>query len=108
MGNSMKQRTTTLFLALALSGCANLSWQKADTDATRTVKDLDECQQKAMLAAHRLGSALGNPAPIIVGTPNGPVSVVMPSQNPAPDPFAQHSLLSQCMRERGYQLVRDK
>lgn len=101
----MIQRSTALMLVLLLAGCTNLSWKKADADAARTTHDLDECQQKAALAVRRLGNAMGSPAPIIVGTPNGPVSVVMPSQNPAQDPVALQSLLAQCMRERGYQLV---
>ncbi len=104
----MNKRTTLLLLTLLLAGCANLSWQKADADPARTAHDLDECQQKAMLSVRRLGSAMGSPSPVIVGSPNGPVSVVMPAQNPAQDPVAQQSLLSQCMRERGYQLVREE
>lgn len=104
----MNKRTTLLLLTLLLAGCTNLSWKKADADPARTAHDLDECQQKAMLAVRRLGSAMGNPAPIIVGSPNGPVSVVMPAQNSAQDPVAMQSLLSQCMRERGYQLEREE
>lgn len=104
----MNKRTKLLLLTLLLAGCTNLSWKKADTDPARTAHDLDECQQKAMLSVRRLGSAMSNPAPVIVGSPNGPVSVVMPAQNPAQDPVAQQSLLSQCMRERGYQLVREE
>lgn len=104
----MHKHTTLLLLALLVAGCTNLSWKKAGADAARTAQDTDECQQKAMLAVRRLGSAMGNPAPIIVGSPNGPVSVVMPAQNSAQDPVAMQSILSQCMRERGYQLERDE
>lgn len=103
----MNLRIATACLALSLAGCAALHWQKADADPARTAKDLNECQQHAMLAVRRLGGAMSSPSPVIVGSPSGPVSVVMPSANPAHDPAAQQSLISQCMRERGYRLVRE-
>ncbi len=95
----------TFGLALAMTGCAALTWQKPDTDPAQAAKDLEQCQQKAMLSLRRLG-AMGNQAPIIVGSPSGPVSVISPASNATSDLVAQQSILSECMRARGYHLVR--
>lgn len=103
----MNLRITTIFFAVALSGCANLSWQKPDTDPAQAARDLDECQAKAMQSARRL-SSMGSQSPVIVGSPSGPVTVMSPSYNPGGDPVAQQSMLSECMRKRGYHLVREE
>lgn len=92
---------------LALGGCANLQWQKADADAVQTDHDLELCQQKAALSARRLSSTTGQFA-TVVGGPGGPVTIMTPSPGANTDLAAQQSMLSDCMRAQGYRLVREK
>ena len=95
-----------LLLTVPLAGCAALTWQQPGVDPAQAAKDLDQCQQKSMLSARRAGG-MGSQAPVIVGTPTGPVTVMSPTFNAASDPVALQSILSECMRARGYQLQRE-
>lgn len=95
-----------LLLVVPLAGCAVLNWQKPGGDPAQAAKDLDECQLKSTLSARRAGG-MGSQAPVIVGTPSGPVTVMPPAFNAASDPVALQSILSDCMRARGYHLQRE-
>lgn len=103
----MHPRAAALLFAVLAAGCAQLSWQKPDTDPAQATRDLDQCQEKAMQSARR-NSTMGTQSPVIVGTPSGPVTVMSPSYNPGGDPGAQQRILSDCMRARGYHLVREE
>lgn len=100
-----------LVILLGLAGCAELRWQKPDTDpvqaARQTDADLEQCEQKAILSARRLGS-INTQVPTVVGSRGGPVTVMMPSFNPGPDAGALQTFLSDCMRAKGYSLVRQQ
>ena len=101
--------TLCLVFLLGLAGCAQLEWQKPDTDpaqsARQTDADLEQCEQRAMLAARR-HSSIGTQIPTVIGSRSGPVTVMMPAFNAAPDPGVQQTFLSDCMRAKGYRLVR--
>lgn len=93
-------------LMLALTGCANLRWQKDGADPVATDKVLAQCEQQAMLGARRAASSM--PIPTVVGGPGGISTVMTPSMGRTPDLITQQSLLSECMRAKGYQLVREE
>ena len=79
----MKAPAAIGYLALLLTGCEHLTWQKAGTDPAATSSDLRECHQKAVLASSKLGLAT--------------------TVNPMPD-ATQQGLMSECMRTKGYRL----
>ena len=52
--NLLKLHLICLFLAL--TGCAETTWQRADTGPAVAASDHKQCQEQAMLAARRLMS----------------------------------------------------
>lgn len=96
----------TACLALSLAGCANLRWEKAGSDPAATDKVLAQCEQQAMLGARRRAASMP-PIPAVVGGPGGTATVIVSPHGQNPDIVVQQSLLSECMRARGYQLVRE-
>lgn len=93
-------------LALAVAGCANLRWQKDGADPALTEKVLAQCEQQAMLRARSRAASMP-PIPTVVGGPGGASTVMVPSHDRTSDLVAQQSMLSECMRAKGYQLVRE-
>jgi cytosine/adenosine deaminase-related metal-dependent hydrolase len=104
----MQSAATTIFFALVVAGCANLTWQKPGTGPGVAAADFQHCQQQARLSANRLGSSGTQTMPMAVRSPDGTRTVLMPSPVPARDALAEMDFLGACMRGRGYQLVEGK
>ena len=94
-----------LCLLAALSGCAPMTWQRADTDPSVAAGDYRQCRGQATLSARRLMSVDPRNTPRIITTPGGDRTVVMPSFPPVSDPLMEMDFLGQCMRAKGYDLV---
>lgn len=96
----------TFCLALSLAGCANLRWEKAGADPAVTDRVLAQCEQHAMLGARRRAASMP-PSPAVVGGPGGASTIMISPYGQNTDIVVQQSMLSDCMRAKGYQLVRD-
>jgi len=110
--NSSKSRRLCRLLAAVIAagtaGCAPMTWQKADTDASVQAADLKQCRDQATLAARRLMSVDPQNAPRIITGAGGDKTIVMPAFPPARDPLLEMDFTGQCMRAKGYALVEGK
>jgi hypothetical protein len=101
-------RSALAVLALLLSGCAPMRWEKADATSEQLQRDSIECQQEAWREAHA-GAFYSPASPIVVQDSMGRATVTWPGGPFAGafgDPLLEEGRLAQfCMRARGYQLV---
>jgi hypothetical protein len=102
----------TFFAAatLLLAGCAPMSWHRPDTDAAATAQDFEDCQRIGHLNASQVALASPQPsAPVVITTPSGATAV---QSSPLPvrglDPTLALQVTTECMRKKGYTLVRSK
>lgn len=97
----------TLISALItiFSGCAQSTWQRADTDPASAAADQEQCRQQALLSARRLASVDPQNLPRVIRSPGGERSVVMPASPAGRDPLLERDFLAQCLRAKGYRQV---
>jgi len=91
----------TFALALAMCGCAELHWQKADGSDASVAQDLEACRKEAQAkfgSASAFGMTAGLNDPRF--GPTGPSQADLRMQ--------ESQAASTCMRQRGYVLVPDK
>ena len=98
----MKMQPAIACATLLLAGCANLTWQKAGTEPAMVASDMQLCKLNALVTARRL-SPVSIQSPTGVGSPSGPAAIA-PALNQQPDIFTEQTLVSECMRGRGYRL----
>jgi hypothetical protein len=101
------RKVTALLLGLVLSACAQTRWESPTADASRAAADQSECEQSASLAARQqvMFERLSGPRPIrngVIGYPRLDDSFWARNNEWA---YTQQ-FLEQCMRSRGYRLVR--
>src|SRR3954471_4410351 len=93
-----------------LAGGAHLSWEKPGTDPKAASVDLAECQRVARLDASRM--ALGSPipaAPTVITSPSGATALqTAPLPLSTQDPTLAQQFTMDCMRDKGYALVKDR
>ena len=101
-------RLVCLGVAAALSGCADLSWEKQGTDQSTASRDLDECRQEVESNAYRQGVPSTVTTPNVIIGPGGSAAVTFqtPAATPYPDPAMMEDFTRACMRKKGYELIR--
>jgi hypothetical protein len=105
-----KPSFAALALCAALSGCANMTWEKPGVDAVASGRDLAECQRIAQLDASRMALASPIPAaPTIITSPSGAASIqTTPLPLSTQDPTLAQQYTMDCMRKKGYALVKGR
>ena len=98
----MKMQPAIACAILLLTGCADLTWQKAGADPAVAATDMQQCKLNALMTARRL-SPVSVQSPMGAGSPSGPAAIA-PALNQQPDIFTEQTLVSECMRGRGYRL----
>ena len=92
-------------MLILISGCAQLEWQKPDTEAATLDEDLARCEQQAHLSASRMSPTIHAPMPIVSVSPRAGVNVQMPPPYPSSDVVLESDMLTSCMKAKGYRLV---
>lgn len=93
-------------LALLAAGCADLHWHKSGVAEGTLEEDLERCRQEARLQARRETLPLFT-APLVIGTdPQRRPIVVQSHQRDAERLVTEQDLTRNCMRGKGYELVR--
>src|SRR5689334_4816875 len=94
-------------LAVLLAGCTETRWEHPLADPARTAADQAECDQSANLAARQqvMFERLSGPRPVrngVIGYPTRDGGF----QERNSEYFWTQRFFDQCMRARGYRLVR--
>lgn len=94
-------------LALLLGGCAETRWEHPLADPARAAADQAECDQSANLAARQqvMFERLSGPRPVrngVIGFPTRDGGI----QERNSEFFWTRQFFDQCMRAKGYRLVR--
>jgi len=93
--------------ALVLAGCAGAAWEKQGADEQVMNQDLQDCRRVAEISSFRFGFGPFNTTPNVIVTPAGPTTTFQtPAATAYPDPVLVQDFTSDCMRKKGYALVR--
>lgn len=96
-------RITTI-LALALTGCAPLQWQKTGVTEDEMSRDQNRCAASARAEAFRQRAPFRNPAQQVVVDPQGRIIAVKPAASDTERFALEQDLIRQCMHDLGYEL----
>lgn len=96
-----------ILLLLLPAGCAQTRWDSPGADPARAAADESDCAQSANLAARQqvMFERLSGPRPVrngVIGYPNRDGGF----QERNSEYFWTQQFLDQCMRAKGYRLVR--
>ena len=93
--------------AFVASGCAGVAWEKQGADEHVVSRDLQDCRSAAEVSSFRFGFGPFNTTPNVIITPAGPATTFQtPAATAYPDPVLVQDFTSDCMRKKGYELVR--